>query len=229
MRSKTVTGLLANRRRLISVVVIILAVAGIGIGFNLWYQNFRYVSTDNARITAALVSVTTTTTWQIVALDVDIGSYVNRGQRVAEVGRPRVSNSADPIGRTGIEAPVSGFVAAVWTYPGAIVNPGQPIVTLFDASEVWVSANISEVEIDRIHPGQQVEIRVDSLGGTTLKGTVQGVAAATSATFSLLPQQNTASNFIKVAQVVPVKIAIENPQDYQLIPGTSVEVTIVTR
>jgi multidrug resistance efflux pump len=70
---------------------------------------------------------------------------------------------------------------------------------------------------------------VDSLGGTTLKGTVQGVAAATSATFSLLPQQNTASNFIKVAQVVPVKIAIENPQDYQLIPGTSVEVTIVTR
>jgi len=227
--NKMVTMILARRRNLILLVIVVLALAAIGVGFDFWYQNFRYVSTDNARISAPLVSVTSTATWQIVALDADIGSYVEQGQQVAEVGRPRVANSADPIGRTGIQAPVSGWVAAVWSYPGAIVAPGQPIMTIYNSSDVWVTANISETNIDRIRPGQAVEIRVDSLGGATLKGTVQGIAGATAASFSLLPQQNTSGNFVKVTQLVPVKIAIEKPENYQLIPGASVEVRITTR
>lgn len=229
MLKKMVTLILARRRNLILLVVTILALAGMGVGFDFWYQNYRYVSTDNARISASLVSVTSTTTWQIVALDADIGSYVEQGQQVAEVGRPRASSSADPIGRTGIQAPVSGWVAAVWSYPGAVVAAGQPIMTIYDSSNVWVTANISEADIDRIRPGQTVEIKVDSLGGATLKGTVQGIAAATAATFSLLPQQNTSGNFVKVTQVVPVKITIDKPENYQLIPGASVEVRITTR
>ncbi len=70
---------------------------------------------------------------------------------------------------------------------------------------------------------------VDSLGGAKLKGKVDGIAAATAATFSLLPQNNTTGNFIKVAQVVPVMITVDNPNNYVLIPGTSVEVRIATR
>jgi multidrug resistance efflux pump len=60
-------------------------------------------------------------------------------------------------------------------------------------------------------------------------GRVDGIAAATAATFSLMPQNNTTGNFIKVAQVVPVKISLDNPANYILLPGTSVEVKITTR
>ena len=65
----------------------------------------------------------------------------------------------------------------------------------------------------RIEPDQEVEISVDALNGARLKGRVIGIAGATAATFSLLPQNNTTGNFVKVAQVVPVKIAIENPRE----------------
>ncbi len=133
------------------------------------------------------------------------------------------------MGRAYIESPVSGYVAAVWSYPGAIVNTGSSVVTLYDISNTWVTANISEAELHRIEPGQEVEVSVDSLGGLKLKGKVEGIAAATAATFSLLPQNNTTGNFIKVLQVVPVKISIENPWNYMLVPGTSVEVKIATR
>ncbi len=170
---------------------------------------------------------------QIISLDVDLGSYVEKGQRIATMGVPRPDSPADrqglkeiPLGRASLDAPVSGYVAAVWSYPGQVVSPGASIVTLYDASNTWVMANVSEANLHRIQPGQEVEIKVDSLGGVKLKGRVDGIGAATAATFSLMPQNNTTGNFIKVAQVVPVKITVDNPGNYVLIPGTSVEVKI---
>lgn len=223
-------------RRIILIVIIVLILAGGVYGGNLWYQHSQYVTTNNATITGPLIPVTTLSAGQIISLDVDVGSRVERGQRVAEVGAPRFSDSssrqgfqAAPAQGTSVQAPVSGFVAAVWTYPGALVSPGVPIVTLFDSSSVWVSARIDETEVNRVHPGQTVDVTVDSLGGTILKGKVAGISPATAANFSLLPQNNTDANFIKVGQVIPVKITLENTDGLLLIPGSSAEVKIFTR
>jgi len=205
-------------------------------GAYLWYENYKYVSTSNANISAPLISVGALAPCQIISLDADYGSYVEKGQKIAVVGTPRSDNPVNmqglkdiPIGRSNIESPVNGYVAAVWTYPGAVVSAGQPIVTVYDISETWALANIAEGDIYRIKPGQEVQITVDSLGGVNLKGHVEGIAAATAGTFSIIPQNNTTANFVKVAQVVPVKITIENPGNYILIPGTSVEVKITIR
>jgi multidrug resistance efflux pump len=232
----TINSILASKRgKIIFVVAIILVVVIIGVGAFLLVQNARYVSTENAMISAPLISVSTPTMCQIINLNVDVGSFVKQGQAVAEVGQPRSfdpssrqGSRATPLGISDVESPVAGYVAAVWTYPGALISPGQSIVTIYDSSNVWVSANIDETKINRIKPGQAVEIKVDSLGGKSLKGTVEGIAPATAATFSLLPQSNTTGSFIKVIQVVPVKISINNDKNDLLIPGTSVEVKIDT-
>jgi len=230
------SGLSTRRGKVIFIVALVVVLGAlVTFGF-LGYQSYLYVSTDNARISAPLISVSALSSSQIISLDVDIGSYVEKGQRIATMGVPRPDNPTDrqglkdiPLGRASLDAPVSGYVAAVWSYPGQVVAAGSYIVTLYDASNTWVMANISEAELYRIEPGQDVEIKVDSLGGATLKGKVDGIAAATAATFSLLPQNNTTGNFIKVVQVVPVKISIVNPGNYILVPGTSVEVRITTR
>ena len=120
-------------------------------------------------------------------------------------------------------------MAAVWTYPGAIISAGSPIVTLFDDSNIWVTANIDENKIDEVRPGQTVEVTVDSLGGTVLKGKVQGITPATASSFSLLPASNTSANFTKVSQVVPVRITLDNTDGLALIPGSSVEVKIAVK
>jgi multidrug resistance efflux pump len=211
-------------------------IGAVATGAYLWYESYRYVSTGNANISAPLISVGSLTPCQVISLEADYGSYVEKGQKVAVVGTPRSDNPMNmqglkeiPIGRSNIESPVNGYVAAVWTYPGAVVSAGQPIVTVYDISETWVLANIAEGDIYRIKPGQEVQITVDSLGGAKLKGHVEGIAAATAGTFSIIPQNNTTANFIKVAQVVPVKITVENPGNYILIPGTSVEVKITIK
>jgi multidrug resistance efflux pump len=226
----------SKRGKVILTVAIVVIIIILGGATYMGYQGARYVTTDNARIAAPLINVTTQSACQVVSLNVDVGSYVKQGQSVAEVGQPRpfdASNrqgsKATPSGIASVEAPVSGYVAAVWTYPGGIISPGQSIITIYDSSNVWVSANIDETKLSMIKPGQPVEIKVDSLKGAILKGTVEGIAPAAAATFSLLPQQNTSANFIKVVQVVPVKISVSNNGQTLLIPGTSVEVKIDTQ
>jgi multidrug resistance efflux pump len=210
----------------------------VGGGFFAWrlYESSRYVATDNARVSAALIPVTTLAAGELVSLDVDLGSLVTQGQQVAQVSQPRAADSstgqgykASPQNPVRVEAPVSGYVAAVWAYPGTIISAGQPIVTLADPSRVWVTANVNENDAVLIRPGQSVEVTVDSLGGRRLQGKVEGMAAATAGSFSLLPSQNTSGNFTKVAQVVPVKISVVNPDGYTLIPGSSVEVSILVK
>ncbi|MCX6001300.1 MAG: efflux RND transporter periplasmic adaptor subunit [Chloroflexi bacterium] len=230
------SGLSTTRGRVIFVVSMVFVLGAIVIFGLLGYQSYRYVSTDNARIGAPLIYVTALSSSQIISLDVDLGSYVEKGQRIATMGLPRPASPVDrqgvkdtPMGRASIESPVNGYVAAVWSYPGQVVGAGTYIVTLYDVSNTWITANISEAELHRIAPGQEVEVTVDSLGGAKLQGKVDGIAAATAATFSLMPQNNTTGNFIKVAQVVPVMISVKNPNNYVLIPGTSVEVRITTR
>jgi multidrug resistance efflux pump len=222
------------RRKIIIIIVAIAVVAGgATYGINAFLQGSRYISTDNAAIGAPLISVSSLAAGQVIKVDVGIGDRVKPQQSIAEVGTPRFSDSsarqgfsASPGGGYAVEAPIAGYVAAVWTYQGAIISPGSPIITLFDDSNIWVTANIDENKINKIRPGQVAEVRVDSLGGVVLKGKVQGIAPATSSSFSLLPSSNTSANFTKVSQVVPVRITLDNSGGYALIPGSSVEVKI---
>ncbi|MGD0854937.1 MAG: efflux RND transporter periplasmic adaptor subunit [Dehalococcoidia bacterium] len=225
-----------TRNTVIFIIVAVVVLGGLITLAYLGYDSYKYYSTDNAYINAPLIPVVAYTSSQIITLDVNYGSYLERGQKIATVGQPRPSNVADvlgskdvPMGRANIESPVDGYVAAIWAYPGAAVAQGSPIVTLYDVSDTWVIANVTEAQLYRIEPDQDVEITVDALGGVKLTGKVVGIAGATAATFSLLPQNNTTGNFVKVAQVVPVKITINNPDNYILIPGSSVEVKIDTK
>ncbi|MDE6771398.1 MAG: HlyD family secretion protein, partial [Muribaculaceae bacterium] len=57
-----------------------------------------------------------------------------------------------------------------------------------------------------IIPGEKVDINVDAVPGGVFSGEVESISNATGASLSLLPQDNSAGNFIKVRQRVPVRI-----------------------
>jgi multidrug resistance efflux pump len=224
------------RKIVIIAVAVILVAAGAFFGINYFMERSHYVTTNNASIGAPLISVSSLSAGQVIDVKVNIGDRVTQQEAIAEVGAPRFSDSASrqgfsatPGSGTTVEAPLSGYVAAVWTYPGAIISAGSPIVTLFDDSNVWVTANIDENKINSILPGQPAEVTVDSLGGKILKGKVQAITPASAASFSLLPSSNTSANFTKVSQVVAVRVTLDNTAGLSLIPGTSVEVKIDIR
>jgi len=133
--------------------------------------------------------------------------------------------------RTVIKAPVRGVVSKKGVNPGQVIQGGQPLLSLVQSDDVWITANFKETQLTDMRPGQRVTVSVDAYEGKTFQGKVDSIAAATGARFSLLPPENATGNFVKVVQRVPVKIALEGGQDpeHLLRPGMSVTPTVYTR
>lgn len=68
------------------------------------------------------------------------------------------------------------------------------LVDLVDENERWVVVNYKETQTAYLQEGQPVEIEVDAVPGIIFKGTVKSISRATGASFSLLPQDNSAGN-----------------------------------
>lgn len=134
---------------------------------------------------------------------------------------------------TRVAAPFRGVVARRWVLPGDVVQPGQPVFTLYDLSGVWVTANFEESKLASIPVGARVDISVDAFPRRRFVGRVVRIGAATASQFSLIPPNNASGNFTKVAQRVPVRISVDGERGQELgrdpailLPGMSVEVTV---
>ncbi len=131
---------------------------------------------------------------------------------------------------TKIFCPINGIVAKKWLLKGDVVQPGQPIFTVYNNKDLWVTANYEETKISAIALGDSVSISVDAYPDQQFKGTVLQLGTNTASQFSLIPPNNASGNFTKVTQRVPVKISIyqvkDNSKKASLLPGMSVEVDV---
>ena len=132
--------------------------------------------------------------------------------------------------RTVIRAPIDGVVGNRAVRVGQYVKAGSQLLSLVP-TDVHVVANFKETQLDRMRPGQQVEVSVDAFPSEKLVGTVESFAPASGAEFSLLPEENATGNFTKIVRRVPVRIALpaNNPLHGLLRPGLSVVVDVDTR
>ena len=126
-----------------------------------------------------------------------------------------------------ITAPCDGTTGRKEIREGVLVQPGQTLVNLVDENDKWVVANYKETQTTHIDEGYPVDIEVDAIPGVVFKGVVKSVSQATGASFSLIPQDNSAGNFVKVEQRIPVRIEFSKdnrPEDMKrLRAGMNVE------
>jgi len=129
---------------------------------------------------------------------------------------------------TRIVAPVDGWVAARNAEEGQSLTPGQAIVTISPAHRIFVTANYKETQIHRIRPGMPVDISVDACGGAKVRGTVVGFAPVAQNALSTLPTLSAPTNFVKVTQRVPIRIALPHSGGSCVFrPGTAVETSVI--
>jgi membrane fusion protein (multidrug efflux system) len=134
------------------------------------------------------------------------------------------------LGYTRIVAPVDGMVSERGVRDGQYVHAGTQVISVVPLDNVWVLANYKETQLTHVALGQRAEIRVDTFPGVVVNATVDSIAPASGAQFSLLPPDNATGNFTKVVQRIPVKLRIgpDNPLAGNLRPGMSVIATILT-
>jgi membrane fusion protein (multidrug efflux system) len=134
-------------------------------------------------------------------------------------------------GYTKLYAPAEGYVTKKSVQVGNQIQAGQPLMAVVALNGVYVTANYKETQLDKVKPGQKVDISVDSYPGKEFHGTVNSIMAGTGSAFSLFPPENATGNYVKVVQRVPVKILIDKGEDpkHILRIGMSVQPTILVK
>ena len=130
---------------------------------------------------------------------------------------------------TNITAPSAGRVGNKSAQVGQRLQSGTPVMAIVD-NEEWVTANFKETQLERMRPGEEVEVKIDAFPHHPFLGRVDSFAPGSGATFALLPADNATGNFTKIVQRIPVKIVLD-PQsikgfESRITPGMSVEASV---
>jgi membrane fusion protein (multidrug efflux system) len=125
-----------------------------------------------------------------------------------------------------ITAPISGIVNKKNVETGSNLSIGQDLMTIIPLTDLWVTANFKETQLDKMKLHQPVTIKVDAYGGRKFSGELEQIGGATGSRLSLFPPENATGNYVKVVQRIPVRINFTNLEkedgDYVLRPGLSV-------
>ncbi|MBP0111748.1 efflux RND transporter periplasmic adaptor subunit [Bradyrhizobium vignae] len=147
-------------------------------------------------------------------------------QAVADVALAKLN-----IERSEVRASVTGIVTNNELRPGAYLTPGKGVMALLDTGTLHVQGYFEETKLQRIHIGDPVNVRL--MGSSrALPGKVESVAAGIedrdrSNGSTLLANVNPTFNWVRLAQRVPVRIALEGTERNELVAGATATVKVL--
>ena len=109
-----------------------------------------------------------------------------------------------------VTAPCDGKLGRRALEEGQMVNAGQTVTNIMPDTQKWVIANYKETQVENLHVGQTVRITVDAVSDKEFTGKITAISGATGSKYSLVPTDNSAGNFVKIQQRVPVRIDFTN-------------------
>jgi RND family efflux transporter MFP subunit len=135
------------------------------------------------------------------------------------------------LARSEVRASVNGVVTNMELRPGTYVTPGKGVMALLDSDTIRVEGYFEETKLPRIHRGDAVTVRL--LGSDhLLRGRVEGVAAGIedrdrSSGATLLANVNPTFNWVRLAQRVPVRVALDRTERNELVAGATATVEVI--
>ncbi len=133
-------------------------------------------------------------------------------QAAVQRAEVRVTEAQIALNYTTLTAPIDGVVTRIGVQVGQPADLTSTAFEISDLSRLWLSANVDEVDVDRVFIGLPAEVRMDALPGETFDATSQQIA--------LLP--------VMVNGVVnyPTRFRVES-SDERLRAGMTAEVRVV--
>lgn len=131
------------------------------------------------------------------------------------LARAAVKQARVALDRTVVRAPFSGIVNQVFAEVGEFGTPGSPVLDLMEPKDLFVRAQIDEVDLARVREGLPARISLDPFRGRHFQGKVTRVAPYVSE----IEQQN---------RTLEVDVAFTDPGEISGVkPGTSADVEII--
>jgi multidrug resistance efflux pump len=128
-----------------------------------------------------------------------------RGRVAAAHGR--VAELDARLREAELTAPADAVVEVVSVRPGDLVPPGRIVITMLEASQLWVKVYVPETELAHLRLGQTAAVRVDSFSGRAFTGHVGQIASQA----EFLPR-NVQTKSDREHEVFGVKVYVDNAQ-----------------
>ena len=95
---------------------------------------------------------------------------------------------------TRVTAPQDGWITKRNVEQGNYVQAGQSILSIV-TPEVWITANFKESQLDRMRPGEKVDIGIDAYPHLKLTGHVDSIQLGSGSRFTAFPPENATGNY----------------------------------
>lgn len=131
--------------------------------------------------------------------------------------------------RTKVLAPESGIVNNLSLRQGNFASRGTAVLSLIKSDSFYVTGYFEETKLHLVRVGQKARITLLS-GGKKLSGEVVSIARGiadsnTSSDSQMLPQVQQAFNWVRLAQRIPVDIALDPlPEGVNISAGMTVSI-----
>ncbi len=133
--------------------------------------------------------------------------------------------------RSVLYAPATGYVTHLRLRVGDYANAGQPRVAVVDSESFWVTGYFEETKLRQVHVGDPARIKLMAYDQPVL-GHVESIGRGISDPNDQinsrgLPTVNPIFTWVRLAQRVPVRIAIDSvPQGIELVAGLTASVSL---
>ncbi|MDK8463534.1 HlyD family secretion protein [Marinobacter sp. SS13-12] len=162
----------------------------------------------------------------------DLETYrIKRASAVAglELAKAELEMARIDLERTQVVAPADGTISNLHLRQGNYVDKGKVVLSEVKADSFYVTGYFEETKLHKVQVGQSA--RITLMGGDRkLTGTVVSIAPGiadinASSNDQMLPQVQQAFNWVRLAQRIPVDIALDPvPEDIHLSAGMTVSI-----
>ena len=154
-----------------------------------------------------------------------------QAKAAVDSARQQVAQSEINLQRTEVRSPVNGIVTNLLLREGDYAHQGATNVSIIDADSYWVDGYFEETKLARLCVGDRAEAKlmgyaapiIGHIATVTRGVSVSNAAASTQG----LPNVDPVYTWVRLAQRVPVRIAIDHvPLGVPLVSGLTATVTI---
>ncbi len=144
--------------------------------------------------------------------------------------RSTVEALQSQIDKTKIISPIDGIVVESKLLPGDLISSGQTAVVIMDNSRMFLDIAVSEIDINEITPGKQVDFSFDAIPEKTYIGTVTDISPVGWVEqeiiyFTVTCEISNPDIDIKPGMTAAATIAVQEARNVISIPNTALRVS----
>jgi RND family efflux transporter MFP subunit len=149
-----------------------------------------------------------------------------------EAAQQQLAEAENNLRRTQVRSPVNGFVTNLLMRVGDYAHQGTTNVSVVDSESYWIDGYFEETKMAQICVGDRVEAKLmgyaQPITGHVATVT-RGIGVSNAAAGAQgLPNVDAVYTWVRLAQRIPVRIAIDNvPAGIPLVSGMTATVTIL--